>query len=253
MIVIARGLLVPMVLTALVAPLGAAWAQGAFPPVSGSSQTGGGSQFPPVKGTAPPSTAVAPPGGTAQSSSFPAVNSAGSSSRFPSVSGTQASLPSGTLPQQSEGAPAAPGFGAAPPSAGGAVPQECMQQADALREEAQRRAKLVGEASKRHAPAEEACKLIGEFSQAELRFVNFARTKQSACNIPANIPKQLKEAHDHTEQMRKQVCAAANAPQASAGPSLSDVIGSQSFTDEAPVKPKGGSTFDTLNGNVLRR
>jgi hypothetical protein len=126
-----------------------------------------------------------------------------------------------------------------------------MQQADALREEAQRRAKLVGEASKRHAPAQEACKLIGEFAQAELRFVNFTKVKQSACNIPAQVPKQLAEAHAHTEQMRKQVCTAASQPQGPAGPSLHDILDSPSIPSDAPVKRKGGSTFDTLSGNVL--
>jgi hypothetical protein len=52
--------------------------------------------------------------------------------------------------------------------------------------------------------------------------------------------------------MHAQVCKMASAPQASAGPSLSDVIGSPSISDEAPTKRKGGSTFDTLNGNVLQ-
>jgi len=122
-----------------------------------------------------------------------------------------------------------------------------------LRDEVQRRAKLVQDAGKRHATPQEACKLIGEFSKAELRFMNFVTTKQTACGIPAEIPKQMKASHGHTEQMLKQVCGMASAPQASAGPSLSDVIGSPSISEEAPIKRKGGSTFDTLNGNVLSR
>ncbi len=128
-----------------------------------------------------------------------------------------------------------------------------MQQFTPMRDEVQRRAKQVQDASKRHATPQEACKLIGEFSQAEQRFLNFVSTKQSACGIPAEIPKQMKVAHGHTEQMLKQVCHMANAPQASAGPSLSDVIGSPSVPEDAPTKRKGGSTFDTINGNVLSR
>jgi hypothetical protein len=129
-----------------------------------------------------------------------------------------------------------------------------MKQVEPLRDEVQRRAKLVQEAGKRHATAQEACKLIGEFSTAEQRFMNFVATKQSACNIPAEVPKQMKEAHSHTEQMHKQICKmASSAPQGPSGPSLSDVIGSPSIVDEAPTKRKGGSTFDTLSGNVLQR
>jgi hypothetical protein len=128
-----------------------------------------------------------------------------------------------------------------------------MQQAEPLRGEVERRAKLVQEASKRHASPQEACKLIGEFSQAEMRFLNFVTTKQTACGIPAEIPKQMKVAHGKTEQMHKQVCQMANAPQGSAGPSLSDVLGSPSIPEDAPSKRKGGSTFDTISGNVLSR
>ena len=128
-----------------------------------------------------------------------------------------------------------------------------MKQFEPLRDETQHRAKLVQEAGKRHATPQEACKLIGEFSKAELRFMNFVTTKQTACGIPADIPKQMKTAHGHTEQMLKQVCGMANAPQASAGPSLSDVIGAPSISEEAPIKRKGGSTFDTINGNILSR
>lgn len=128
-----------------------------------------------------------------------------------------------------------------------------MKQFTPLREEVQRRAKLVQDAGKKHATPQEACKLIGEFSAAEQRFMNFVKVKQSACNIPAEIPKQMKEAHSHTEQMHAQVCKVASAPQQSAGPSLSDVIGSPNIPEDAPAKRKGGSTFDTLSGNVLSR
>jgi hypothetical protein len=253
MIVIARGLLVPVVLAVLAALTGAAWAQGAFPPVSGGAQSSGSSAFPAVKGPSGPSSSTAAPssGGSSQSSSFPAVN--GSGSQFPSVNGTRASLPSGSLPPQTDQAPAGPGFGGGPPQGGGVSPAaaECMKQVGPMRDEVERRAKLVQEASKHHATAQEACKLIGEFSQAEQRFLTFVTAKQTACGIPAEIPKQMKVAHVRTEEMHKQVCGAANSPRAAAGPSLSDVIGAPSIPEDAPAKRKGGSTFDTINGNVL--
>jgi hypothetical protein len=126
-----------------------------------------------------------------------------------------------------------------------------MKQATPLRDETQKRAALVQAAGKRHAPPQEACKLIESFSQAELRFANFVTSKQTACHIPPEVPKQMKQAHEHTEQLLKQVCAAANTPQTGPGPSLSDVLGTPSFRDEGPAKRKGGSTFDTLTGNPL--
>jgi hypothetical protein len=38
-----------------------------------------------------------------------------------------------------------------------------------------------------------------------------------------------------------------------AGPSLSEVLGSSAALPEASAEKKRGSTFDTLNGNVLAR
>ena len=38
-----------------------------------------------------------------------------------------------------------------------------------------------------------------------------------------------------------------------AGPSLSDMLGTSTALPEATPTKKGGSTFDTLNGNVLSR
>ena len=57
-----------------------------------------------------------------------------------------------------------------------------------------------------------------------------------------------------TEDMIKKVCGAAQAQKAGpAGPSLSEVLGSSAALPEATTTKKGGSTFDTLNGNVLSR
>ena len=55
--------------------------------------------------------------------------------------------------------------------------------------------------------------------------------------------------------MQKKVCAVAQQAQqrGPAGPSLSEVLGSSAALPEATPEKKGGSTFDTLNGNVLTR
>jgi hypothetical protein len=132
--------------------------------------------------------------------------------------------------------------------------EECMKQIIPLRDETQKRAQAIQAASKRRAKPDEACKIIQEFVKAESRFVNFISMKQTACHIPADVPAQLKANHLKSEDLQKKVCsAAANAQQQEpAGPSLSDVIGSP-VVPEAPKKRSGGSTFDTLSGNVLAR
>lgn len=159
-----------------------------------------------------------------------------------------ASAPPMMMPGSPDG-----GFGGGPSQGDAAVQAECIKQFQPLREETEKRGKAIQVASARKATPQEACKLIGEFSKAELRFVNFVSTKQTACGIPADIPKQMKVAHAKTEDLLKRVCSAAeNAARGPAGPSLSDVIGGPSVP-EAPTKRSGGSTFDTLNGNVLTR
>ena len=124
-----------------------------------------------------------------------------------------------------------------------------------LREEAEKRGKLIKAASDRHAPPDEACKLIGNFSQAEAKMIKYIESHAAKCGIPPQIGEQLKNGHMNTEKMQKQVCGMAAQVQARgpAGPSLSEVLGSSAALPEAQTVKKGGSTFDTLNGNVLSR
>ena len=125
-----------------------------------------------------------------------------------------------------------------------------------LREEAERRGRLIKAASDRHAPPDEACKLIGAFGQAEAKMIKYIETNASKCGIPPQVGAQMKDGHKNTEAMQTKVCNVAqqmaNAPRGPAGPSLSEVVGSGS-APEANAGKKGGSTFDTLNGNVLTR
>ena len=124
-----------------------------------------------------------------------------------------------------------------------------------LREEAEKRGKLIKAASDRHASPDEACKLIGNFGQAEIKMIKYVETNASKCGIPPQISDQLKSGHKNTEKMQTQVCNVAQQQQqrGPAGPSLSEVLGSSAALPEATVAKKGGSTFDTLNGNVLSR
>ena len=123
-----------------------------------------------------------------------------------------------------------------------------------LREEAEKRGKLIKAASDRHAPPDEACKLIGNFAQAELKMIKYIEVHSTKCGIPPQISEQLKNGHKNTENLLKKVCAVAQQQQKGpAGPSLSEVLGSSAALPEATPTKKGGSTFDTLNGNVLTR
>ena len=221
---ITRRLIVPLTLAVFAAYAGQAVAQSAFPA--------------PLPGQAPPSSA----------SPFPPVNGAA-----PSVSmGAPASFPSGG---------AAPITGSAfergpAPQAGGAQ-DECMKGFMPLREEAEKRGKLIKAASERHASPEEACKLIGNFGQAEIKMLKYVESRAAKCGIPAQVAEQLKTGHKNTEAMQKKVCNVAQQAQQQqrgpAGPSLSEVLGSSAALPEATPTKKGGSTFDTLNGNVLTR
>ena len=121
-----------------------------------------------------------------------------------------------------------------------------------LREEAEKRGKLIKAAGERHAAPDEACKLIANFSQAEIKMIKYVETNSAKCGIPPQIADQLKTGHKNTEAMQTKVCGVAEQMQkrGPAGPTLSDVLGTQTAPEVTTAK-KGGSTFDTLNVNVL--
>jgi hypothetical protein len=213
---IIRRLIVPLTAAVVTFNAGQALAQGAFP-------------------------APLPNGGVIKNDpAFPPVNGAASSSSFPV---------NGAAPITGSAFERPP----APPSQSGAG-DACMKGFVPLREEAERRGKLIKAASERHAPPDEACKLIGNFGQAEIKMIKYVETNAAKCGIPPQISEQLKNGHKNTEKMQKQVCTVAQQGQRGpAGPSLSEVLGSSAALPEATATKKGGSTFDTLNGNVLTR
>jgi hypothetical protein len=221
--VIIRRLIVPLTLAAVTLHTGQAFAQGAFPaPLPGQGVQQNDPAFPPVNGTAPRAAIGATP------SAFPAGGAA-------PVTGSAFER------------------GPAPPSGG---PSEaCMKGFIPLREEAEKRGKLIKAASERHAAPDEACKLIGNFGQSEIKMIKYIEANSAKCGIPPQIGDQLKAGHKNTEAMQKKVCTVAQQAQTKgpAGPSLSEVLGTASAAPEATPTQKGGSTFDTLNGNVLTR
>jgi hypothetical protein len=220
--VIIRRLIVPLTVAVVTVHAGQAFAQGAFPaPLPGPIKND--PAFPPVNGAAPTASV-----GAAPTSSFP-VN--------------------GAAPITGSAFERAP----APPSQAGPS-DECMKGFIPLREEAEKRGKLIKAASDRHAAPDEACKLIGNFAQSEIKMIKYVESHAAKCGIPPQIADQLKSGHKNTETMQQKVCAVAQQQQKGpAGPSLSEVLGSSAALPEATAVKKGGSTFDTLNGNVLTR
>jgi hypothetical protein len=223
-ILIIRRLIAPLAVALTVSCAGQVLAQGAFPAPLPGQAAGAASDpaFPPVNGTS--AVVGAPP-----SSSFP-VNGA-------------APLAGGGF-QRPQGPP---------PGAGG---EDCMKEFMPLREDAEKRGKLIKAASDRHATPQEACGLIKNFTAAETRMIKYVETHSSKCGIPPQVLDQLRGGHKNSESMQQKVCSAAEnggGARGPAGPTLSDVLGSAAALPEATKTKKGGSTFDTLNGNVLTR
>ena len=241
---IIRRLIVPLTAAVVIAHAGQALAQSAFPaPLPSAGVIKNDPAFPPVNGAAPATAVGAPATG-----SFP-VNGAAPAAAV-------GAPPSSSFPVNGVAPITGSAFerGPAPPSQAGPG-DECMRGFMPLREEAEKRGKLLKAASERHAPPDEACKLIGNFGVAESKMIKYVEVHSAKCGIPPQIADQLKTGHKNTEKMQKQVCAAAQQVQQKgpAGPSLSEVLGSSASLPEATPSKKGGSTFDTLNGNVLTR
>jgi hypothetical protein len=219
-----RRLIVPLTAAVVTLHAGQVLAQGAFPaPLPNQSAApANASPFPPVNGAAAAPVQRAAPGVSVFD---------------------RGAAPTGGMPQAG-----------GPPQAGGAA-DACMKGFVPLREEAERRGKLIKAASERKAPPDEACKLIKNFGAAEVKMIKYVETNSAKCGIPPQIADQLKNGHKNTEKMQNQVCAVAQqaATRGPAGPSLSEVLGSSTALPEAQAVKKGGSTFDTLNGNVLTR
>jgi hypothetical protein len=226
-------LIVPLTLLALSVSTGAVLAQGGFPaPLPGQAAPGASPPandpaFPPVNGAAPTASIGAP------ASPFPSAGAA------PMMGGAGGFGPPPGAPRSPQGGP----------------PEACMKAFLPLREDAEKKGKLIKVASERHAPPDEACKVIGNYAAAEVKMISYVEKNSEKCGIPPQIADQLKAGHRGTEALLKKVCTVAEQMKTAgpAGPTLSDVLGTSSAVPEATVAKKGGSTFDTLNGNVLSR
>ena len=240
---IVRRLMMPLAGAVVTSYAGQGVAQSAFPaPLPGQASQRVDPAFPPVPGQA----------GQRNDPAFPPVSGQGVQSAFPPVNGSGSFPVGGAAPITGAGFERGP---ASPPTQMGGASDACMRGFMPLREDAEKRGKLIKAASERHAPPDEACKLIENFGQAELKMIKYVETYSAKCGIPPQIQDQLKNGHKNTEAMQKKVCAVAQQQQqrGPAGPSLSEVLGSSTALPEATATKKGGSAFDTLTGNVLTR
>src|SRR5262249_17707723 len=162
-------LIVPLTLAVLAVGGGSALAQGAFPaPLPGQAARPPASDpaFPPVNGAAPTASI-----GTAPTSAFPSGGAA-------PIAGNPSS------------------FSPAPPTQqGGAQAQACMSGFIPLREDAEKKGKLIKAAGDRHAGPDEACKLIKNYGAAEVKMIKYIEANSSKCGIPPSAGEQLKAGH----------------------------------------------------------
>jgi hypothetical protein len=91
----------------------------------------------------------------------------------------------------------------------GTPPNECMKEFSPLREEAEKRGKLIKAAGERKAGPEEACKLIGDFGQAQIKMIKFVESNAARCGIPPQVAQQMKTGLGNTRGMQVKVCTAA--------------------------------------------
>jgi hypothetical protein len=125
-----------------------------------------------------------------------------------------------------QGAFPAPLPGQAVAPASNALPDACMKEFVPLRDEAAARGRLIKAASDRHAPPDEACELIGNFAQSEVKMIQYIEANAAKCGIPPQIADQLKAGHENTEALQTKVCMVARQAQ-TRGPSLNEVLGPQ--------------------------
>jgi hypothetical protein len=126
----------------------------------------------------------------------------------------------------------------------------CVQEFIKLRSDTEKKAIAIRNASARKASPKEACGLFNTYSVAEEKMLKYATDNTVWCGIPPQVVEQIKTSHIRTAELRTKICnAAAQAPMAPRGPSLSDALGSP-VPDSNNIKT-GRGTFDTLSGSAL--
>jgi hypothetical protein len=174
--------------------------------------------------------ATVSPGRAPAQASFPAP--------LPGQTGDAANPPAAAVPSLPFTTPGTPFSGN--DASVSSTPENCARDLVPLREEAERRGKLIKAAGDRHAPPDEACRLIGDFERAEIKMIQHVEAHAATCGISDQISRQLKAGHENTTRLLQKVCALAQKG-APAGPTgdfnwFHDIPADR---DHDPARPPG--------------
>jgi hypothetical protein len=139
-------------------------------------------------------------------------------------------------PLPGQGATIGAGRLSAPPLAGvtPAPASQCTKGFYPLREDAETKGKMIKAASERHAAPEEACKLIGAYSVAEVKMMKFVEANAAGCSIPGSVMEQLKAGHKNTEHLLQKVCGIAEQIKTRGSPGQINDFGDPAFWRSTP-------------------
>jgi hypothetical protein len=149
------------------------------------------------------------------------------------ISAAMIGLAGGAVLAQGAFPNAAPPFGTVPQSG---PSKECVDGYAALREETETKGKAIKAASDRRASALEACRLIGDFREAEAKLFKYAETNVARCAIPAPFMQQLTAGLQRTEALQTNVCTMAQ-QKPSSRPMQEPTLGPGDFW---PTSPRPG-------------
>jgi hypothetical protein len=122
-----------------------------------------------------------------------------------------------------------------------------------LREDMEQKSRVFKGLTERKPPSREAlCKQMTLVSAAMVKWVKFTEANVASCGIPREVAQQLKVQNEHADQAKKALCTAGPAV-GPAAPSLSDALGTARLPMPETTKSSGGSTLDTLSGNILQK
>jgi hypothetical protein len=118
-------------------------------------------------------------------------------------------------------------------------PPACTDGFLRLRQDAEIKGKLIEAASDRHAPPDESCKVIGSYSEAEVKIIKYVEANAAKCGIPVQVADQLKAGHKNTEGLLQKVCGIAERIKARGAPGQISDFGDPAFRPRAPRGPVG--------------
>jgi len=121
----------------------------------------------------------------------------------------------------------------------GSLRESCKADFIPLREEAERRGRLIKAASERRAPRDEACRLITDFERAEAGMIKYIEAHMQSCAIPEQVSQQLRNGHKGTEALLKKVCSGTDGTRRGTVPA--DPTGDFDGPDESKGSSKGPS------------